>query len=93
MLRVEFKIDGENEIVAKVCRELDMMFLRREIAHSELQNIGERIYIGTGNKEEYGRFWAVFFELKKTSWIVQHIKVATWYSDRLPSNLLNDFLK
>lgn len=71
---------------------LDILFRERELTCSRREPC-KRIYTGQDLKSDYGRFWAVFFDIKGRPQIVEQIKECRWFDGKESKDLLNEFLK
>ena len=71
---------------------LDILFRERELTCSRREP-RMRIYTGQDLKSDYGRFWAVFFDIKGHPKIVEQIKECRWFDGKESKDLLNEFLK
>lgn len=95
MFKVEIKFDVNklnNETVERLSTETDKIFAVLNLP-SEYKGFGECIYTDNGSKNDYGRFWAVFFALKKASWFIENVSECTWFDGTSKKDLLTGFLR
>ena len=95
MFKVELCFDTDNleqDALDDMCMETDAIFERENLDCSERQP-GRRVYLDRGRKQDYGRFWAAIFGLKRNAAIVSHLKECFWYNGSNRENLLTDFLR
>jgi len=88
MYRVEMAFDTEDD---EICNAVDKIFEKQNLVCAD-KSIMKRVYCDSGNKHDYGRFWAAFFQMKKDSDIVRHIKKCLWYNGADCENLMTEFL-
>lgn len=95
MYKVELSFDTDilnQASVEKMCAETDAIFEQEDLACTDRQP-GRRVYHDRGRKQDYGRFWAAIFALKKASWIAEHLKECFWYNGAEKENLITEFLR
>lgn len=76
MYKVELSFDTSRlnaETVEQLCTQTDRLFEQEDLSCAERQ-LGKRVYVDKGRKQDYGRFWAALFGLKGYIWTNRTIK-------------------
>lgn len=89
MFKVEIKFNSNNDaVVEKTNKIFTMRNLSFQHKSSEVY-----VYVGNGSKNDYGYFWAAFFDLKKAKWFIKNVSECTWFDGELKKDLLEGFFK
>ncbi len=94
MFKVElsFRIDTlPQDALSDMCARTDAIFERENLKCTE-KKLGSRVYLDRGSKQDYGRFWAAIFDLKRDASLVSCLKECFWYNGSDRENLLTGFL-
>lgn len=95
MYKVEIKFDPSNltqHDMDKICEQTDEIFEKEGLDCSD-RELGHRVYLDRGRKQDYGRFWAAIFALKSAAGISKHLQECFWYNGDEKENLITDFMR
>ena len=95
MYKVELSFDTSRlnaETVEQLCTQTDRLFEQEDLSFAERQ-LGKRVYVDKGRKQDYGRFWAALFGLKDISGLTEQLKECFWYNGADRENLIIEFLR
>lgn len=95
MYKVEIKFDTRNltpSDVDKMCEQTDQIFAKEDLNCSD-RELGRRVYLDRGRKQDYGRFWAAIFALKSSTWLSEHLQECFWYNGNDKENLITEFMR
>ena len=96
MFKVELIFDTEHyepKRIEELCRQTDHLFEREDLACVE-DRFGRRTYLDKGRDEDFGRFWAALFAMKRTMGTSEEcIRNAYWYHDDSKEDLLTEFIR
>ena len=95
MFKVEIEFDSSNLTTGemeKLCEQVDQIFENEDLDCVDRQ-LGSRVYLGRGRKQDYGRFWAAIFALKSTESVSRYLKECFWYNGNDKENLITEFMR
>lgn len=95
MYKVEIKFDSHSltpDDMDRICEQTDQIFEEEDLACAD-RGPGKRVYLDRGRKQDYGRFWAAIFALKRSADISNHLQECFWYNGNEKENLITDFMR
>ena len=95
MYKVELSFDTSRlnaETVEQLCTQTDRLFEQGDLSCAERQ-LGKRVYVDKGRKQDYGRFWAALVGLKDIAGLTEQLKKCFWNNGADRENLITEFLR